>query len=78
MREAGRDKLPMRNSDCGVRDKSAFGVAAFGRKPPFEISAGVCGALPRRRYVRIYHFNAGSRRATSSALARLLNALMRK
>jgi hypothetical protein len=26
-----------------------FGVAAFGRKPPFEIPAEVCGAL--RRYV---------------------------
>ncbi len=28
-----------------------FGVAAFGGKPPFEIPAEVCSALPRRRYV---------------------------
>jgi hypothetical protein len=35
------------------RDESVFGVADFGRKPPFESPAEVCGALPRRRYARI-------------------------
>jgi beta-galactosidase len=33
-----------------VRDKSGFGVAAFGGKPPFEFPAEVCGALPSRCY----------------------------
>ena len=35
------------------RDQSAFGVAAFGRKPPFELRHSL-RRLPRRRYVN--HF----------------------
>ena len=30
-----------------------FRVAAFGRKPPSKILVTVCGALPRRRYLRM-------------------------
>ena len=47
-----RDKLPQRHSECG------FGVAAFGRKPPFEFparyaalcrDAATSGWLPRSK-----------------------------
>jgi len=55
--DSGKESVA--HAECGGRDPSVpfaaapirFGVAAFGRKPPFEIPAEVCGALPRRRYV---------------------------
>jgi len=38
--------------NLGKEFPSAIGSAAFGRKPPFEFPAEVCGALPERRYGR--------------------------
>ena len=61
-----------------AREARALPQSSIPKRIQEKISAKICGALPRRRYVRIHHFNAGSRRATSSALVRLLNALMRK
>jgi hypothetical protein len=51
--EMSRYKYGIRIAKYGMRHESVFGVAAFGRKPPFEFHVEVCGALPRRRYARI-------------------------
>jgi hypothetical protein len=45
----GQISVIVRPRACAARPVR-FGVAAFGRKPPSELSSKVCGALPRRRY----------------------------